>query len=67
MQDWSKLQNQKIKVREELKGERGRQQQHKCHLEEGVTYTAQYKMRSEEVLHIIAFIIIPVYFSVCHV
>jgi predicted RNA-binding protein with RPS1 domain len=30
MQDWSKLQNQKMKVREELKGERGRQEQHKC-------------------------------------
>jgi predicted RNA-binding protein with RPS1 domain len=30
MQDWSKLQNQKMKVREELKGKRGRQEQHKC-------------------------------------
>jgi predicted RNA-binding protein with RPS1 domain len=30
MQEWSKLQNQKMKVREELKGKRGRQEQHKC-------------------------------------
>jgi hypothetical protein len=30
MQDWSKLQNKKLKVREELKGKRGRQEQHKC-------------------------------------
>jgi hypothetical protein len=30
MQDWSKLQNQNMKVRKELKGKRGRQEQHKC-------------------------------------